>query len=136
MADNNNQAQNLLNIESLITSHDSRLSTLEKELKIQRDMFRSLLENNDEFQKLNEECQKLSKQRTLAKNKVQSRPEAKIVIEKLKDAQLQIKELKVALSDYLSQYVVLSGSNTLEGADGILRQIIYSARLVKKNDIQ
>lgn len=131
-----NPASNLLNIESLINSHDSRLSTLEGELKVQREMLKSLLDNDSEFQKLDEDVKKLNKLRTLAKNKVQSLSNAKTIIEKMKDAQIQIKELKVALSDYLAQYVTLSGSNTLEGPDGVLRQIIYTARLVRKNDLQ
>ena len=47
---------------------------------------------------------------------------------------MQVKELRVALSDYLAQYVNLSGSNQIEGPDGVTRQIIYTARLVKKVD--
>jgi uncharacterized protein YggE len=59
------------------------------------------------------------------------RPEAAHVVEKLKDAQIQLKELKTAMSDYLAQYVNLSGSNEIEGVDGVLRKIIYTAKLVK-----
>ena len=53
------------------------------------------------------------------------------VLEKIKDNQQQLKELKIALSDYLSQYVKLSGTNQIEGPDGVVRQIIYTAKLVK-----
>jgi hypothetical protein len=134
MSDNKNPqaALNLINIESLINSHDSRLAILDKELKVQRDMIKGLLENDDEFQKLDEDCKKIGKARTLAKSKVMAKPEAKTTLEKLKDAQSQVKELKVALSDYLSQYVTISGSNQIEGPDGVLRKIIYTAKLVKK----
>ena len=78
------------------------------------------------------EAAKTAKVKTLAKSKVLEHSEAKSVVEKIKDNQSQIKELKVALSDYLAQYVTLSGSNQIEGPDGVLRQIIYSAKLVKK----
>ena len=67
----------------------------------------------------------------IAKQKVMVRPEAAHLVEKMKDAHIQIKELKTAMSDYLAQYVTVSGTNQIEGPDGVLRQIIYTAKLVK-----
>lgn len=135
MADQNpNQAVNLLSIESLINSHDSRLDTLQKELHEQKSMLGDLLDNDDDYAKASEEVSKLNKQKTLAKQKALKSPAAAPLVDKIKDIQGQIKELKVALSDYLAQYVNLSGTNQIEGADGVIRQIIYSAKLVKKLD--
>ena len=37
-------------------------------------------------------------------------------------------EGSISDADYLAQYVVLSGTNQIEGPDGVLRQIIYSAK--------
>jgi len=54
-----------------------------------------------------------------------------VIVEKVKDLSAETKELKVALSDYLSQYVTLSGSNQFEGKDGVIRKIVYSAKLIK-----
>lgn len=131
---NKNQAIDLLNIESLINSHDSRLDILQKELKTQKNMLSDLLENDEEYAKISEETSKLNKQKTIVKQKALKSPAAMPLVDKIKDAQNQIKELRVALSDYLAQYVNLSGTNQIEGADGIVRQIVYSAKLVKKND--
>lgn len=132
MATQNNQAINLVNIESLITSHDARLKTLDDEVKIQKDMFNNLLENDQEYVDADKEAKKTAKLKSQAKAKVMARTEAKEVVEKLKDLQNQVKELKVALSDYLSQYVTLSGTNQIELPDGTLREILYTARLVNK----
>lgn len=132
MATQNNNAVNLINIESLITSHDARLKTLDEELKIQKDMWNGLLENNEEYVSADKEAKKTAKLKSEAKAKVMARTEAKEVVEKVKDLQNQIKELKVALSDYLSQYVTLSGSNQIEMADGTMREILYTARMVTK----
>jgi len=132
MATQSNQAINLVNIESLITSHDSRLKTLDDEVKIQKDMFNNLLENDQEYVDADKEAKKTAKLKSQAKAKVMARTEAKEVVEKLKDLQNQVKELKVALSDYLSQYVTLSGTNQIELPDGTLREILYTARLVNK----
>ena len=127
-------ANDLINIESLINSHNGRLEILQKELKTQRGMLNDLLANNEEFAKTSEEAAKLSKLKTLAKQKALKLPAAVSLVDKIKDYQGQTKELKVALSDYLSQYVNLSGTNQIEGSDGIIRQIVYTARLVKKTD--
>ncbi len=135
MADQNpNLAVNLLNIESLINSHDSRLDSLQKELRTQKGMLTDLLENDEEYAKISEEVSKLSKQKTMAKQKASKSPAAAPLVDKVKDIQTQIKELRVALSDYLAQYVNLSGTNQIEGLDGVIRQIVYSAKLVKKID--
>jgi hypothetical protein len=131
---NKNQAINLISIESLINSHDSRLEVLQKELKTQKGMLNDLLENDEEFAKASEDASKLTKLKTIAKSKALKLPAALSLVDKVKDCQAQIKELRVALSDYLSQYVNLSGTNQIEGPDGVVRQIVYSARLVKKID--
>jgi hypothetical protein len=127
---NPNQAANLISIESLINTSTSRFDILNKEYKEQKAMLDSILENDDEYQKIAEESQKQVKIKTIAKQKVMSQPEATLLAEKIKDAQIQIKELKTAMSDYLAQYVTLSGTNQIEGPDGVLRQIVYTAKLV------
>lgn len=135
MSDNTNaQSITLLNVESLINSHDSKLASLQKELSVQKEMLSDILENNEEYVKTAGEAAKLAKLKTQAKQKVLKEPAAVTLVEKVKDLQSQMKELKVALSDYLSQYVSLAGTNMIEGTDGVIRQIIYSAKLVKKQD--
>jgi len=126
-----NQAQNLLNIESLINSATVRLDELTKQLHEQKSMIDALLENNPEYQEIEKDAKKQAKLKTSAKQNVLNAPEAKSTLDKLKENQTQAKELKVALSDYLAQYVALSGTNQIEGPDGVVRQIIYTAKLVK-----
>ncbi len=128
---NPNQAINLLNIESLINTSTARFDTLDKECHEQKSMLDSILDSDDEYQEIAQEAQKQAKLKTIAKQKVMVRPEAAHLVEKIKDAQIQIKELRTAMSDYLAQYVTLSGTNQIEGPDGVLRQIIYTAKLVK-----
>lgn len=129
-----NQANTLLSVESLINSHDAKLSVLQKELSVQREMLNNILENDEEYGKVAEEAGKLAKQKTIAKQKVLHTQNAVSIVEKTKELASELKELKVALSDYLSQYVSLSGTNQFEGADGVTRVISFSAKLVKKND--
>jgi len=132
MTDSNNTAKNLINIESLVNSHDQRLDTLSKELKTNKSMLDGILDNDQEYRAAATEASKYSKLKTIAKQKVLKSSESVALVEKIKDYQTQIKELRVALSDYLAQYVTLSGSNQIEGTDGVLRTIVYTAKLVKK----
>ena len=134
MTDSNNTAKNLINIESLVNSHDQRLDTLSKELKTHKEMLNGILDNNEEYKTAATEASKYTKLKTIAKQKVLKSSEAVSLVEKIKDTQSQVKELRVALSDYLAQYVTLSGSNQIEGVDGVLRTIVYTAKLVKKAD--
>ena len=126
-----NQVKNLLNIESLINNVNSRLNDLSYEVKEQKAILDEILESNDEFQEIDKEAKKQAKLKMLTRQKALNIPAAKTTIEKLKDTQIQLKEIKVALSDYLSQYVSLSGTNQIEGPDGVVRKIIYTAKLVK-----
>ncbi|MDD4937429.1 MAG: hypothetical protein PHX34_00195 [Candidatus Shapirobacteria bacterium] len=130
MADEN-QVKNLLNIESLINNVSSRLNDLSYEVKEHKAMLDEILENNTEYQEIDKEAKKQAKLKTLARQKALNIPAAKSTIEKLKDTQIQLREVKTALSDYLSQYVTLSGTNQIEGPDGVVRKIIYTAKLVK-----
>ncbi len=134
MADSQNLASNLISIESLIKSHDDRLVTLTKELRTNKEMLDSILDNDEEYRLSATEASKQTKLKTLAKQKVLKNPNSLALVEKIKDYQAQIKEIKVALSDYLAQYVTLSGTNQIEGSDGVLRTIVYTAKLVKKVD--
>ncbi len=124
----------LINIENLIKSHDDRLRLLTQELKTQTGMLSDILDNNQEYKDAAAEAQKTTKLKTLAKQKVLKLPESSTLVDKIKDYQAQIKELKIALSDYLAQYVTLSGSTHIEASDGTLKTIIYTAKLVNKKD--
>jgi DNA repair exonuclease SbcCD ATPase subunit len=126
-----NKVATLLNIESLINSANSKLNDLSYEVKEYKAMLDEILENNTEFQEAEKEAKKLAKLRAAARQKALNIPAAKTNIDKLKETQTQLKEIKIALSDYLSQYVSLSGTNQIEGPDGVVRQIIYTAKLVK-----
>ena len=126
-----NKVATLLNIESLINSANSKLNDLTYEVKEYKSMLDEILESNTEFQEADKEAKKTAKLRAAARQKALNIPAAKTNIDKLKETQTQLKEIKIALSDYLSQYVSISGTNQIEGPDGVVRQIIYTAKLVK-----
>jgi len=126
-----NQALNIINTESLINSASSRLNDLSYEVKEYKAMLDEILENDSEYQEIDKEAKKQGKLRAVSRQKALNTPAAKTNIDKLKETQTQLREVKTALSDYLAQYVKISGSNQIEGPDGVVRRIIYTAKLVK-----
>jgi hypothetical protein len=126
-----NQAQNIVNIESLINSASAKLNDLSYELKEHKATLDEILDSNVEYQEVEKEAKKQAKLKAVARQKALSVSEAQSTMEKLKDTQIQLREIKTALSDYLAQYVSISGTNQIEGPDGVLRKIIYTAKLVK-----
>jgi len=130
---NQSDLSTLTSIENLIHSHNTRLENLQKELKTHKMMLDALLENDKEFQEAASAAAAATKLKTQAKAKVLLVTDAKNQVEKIKEQQMEAKELKIALSDYLSQYVVLSGSNQIESPDGQVFDIVSNAHLSKKN---
>ncbi len=126
-----NQSLNIINTESLINTASSRLNDLIYEAKEYKAMLDEILESDTEFQEIDKEAQKQAKLRAVARQKALNTSSANTNIDKLKETQAQLREVKTALSDYLTQYVKVSGSNQIEGPDGVVRQIIYTAKLVK-----
>jgi chromosome segregation ATPase len=125
-----NQAVTLASIESLIKNSRSRLVQLEEENRQLKDMFNSILENDPEYVEADKQAKKLSKEKTAVKSRLKKQENAKDTVQKIEDNQFQIRELKTALSDYLAQFVSLSGLRQIETEDGKLMDIVYTAKLV------
>lgn len=126
---------NLPEIENLINSYNLKLDNISQELKQYKGMLNSILDNDDEYQAAQEEFEKINKVKKLARQKFNARPEAAQIIEKIRDYQCQQKEMKVALSDYLTQYLAISGTNQIPSPTGGFYKIIYSAKMVKDRGI-
>ena len=122
---------NLLEIENLINTYNLKLGTITTELKQLKNMFADMIENDEEYAAASENAKKLNKEKALAKAKFLKRPEANDLQDKIKYSQSQSKEIKLALSDYLTQYLRESGTNQVPAPDGTFFRIIYSAKLVK-----
>ena len=52
--------------------------------------------------------------------------------EKAKDLSIEIKEANLGLSEYLREYQRMTGQSEIEGDDGEVREIVYTAKLIKK----
>ena len=123
----------LVNMESLVKSHISQIDKLNEELKKLKEMLDDILANDSTYQEHLENAKEAAKVKTATKNQILKRPQAADLNEKIKSLKSQIKENQSSLSDYLQEYARLSGVNEIEGDDGEVREIVYTAKLVKKS---
>lgn len=131
-----NGAQVLLDLEQLIKTNIANIDRGKAELKKQREMLASALENDETYRLHNEEAKKAAKQKAQTKYQIMQLPQNKQLSEKVKAIITDVKEADAALSDYLREYARLSGTNEIETEDGEIREIVYVAKLVKKSSRQ
>ncbi len=128
-----NGAQVLLDLEQLIKTNIANIDRGKAELKKQREMLTSALENDETYRLHNEEAKKAAKQKAQTKYQIMQQPQNKQLAEKVKTIAQDVKDADAALSDYLREYQRLSGANEIETDDGQIREIVYVAKLVKKS---
>lgn len=128
----NDGAQVLLNLESLIKNNVASVDKLTEELKTLRQMFADAFNNDPTYKELEEKAKEAIKAKTSTKSQLLRQPSVMQAGEKIKSISSEIREKKDALSEYLLEYQRLSGVNEIEGHDGEVREIIHSAKLIKK----
>jgi hypothetical protein len=122
----------VLELETTIKHHISLIDKNKAELKKQREMLTSALLNDETYRLNTEEAKKATKTKALTKYQIMQLPANKALADKIKDLAAQNRELDTALSDYLREYMRMSGTNEIETDDGEVREIVYVAKLVKK----
>jgi hypothetical protein len=127
-----NAAQVLLDLESLIKTHIANIDKGKAELKKQREMLQSVLENDETYRMHNDEAKKAAKTKAQTKYQLMQASQNKQLADKVKTIAAEIKEQDGALSDYLREYQRMSGATEIETDDGTIREIVYVAKLVKK----
>lgn len=122
-------AKLLLSLEEMIRNNRSLIEATRKELSENRDMLKDTFENDPIYVEQNEEVKKVTKVRNATKAQILKKVDIASLAEKVKSLQSQLKEAGVALSDYLREYQRVSGSNTFEGENGEVLEIVYTAKL-------
>ena len=128
-----NSAQVLLDLESLIKTHIANIDKGKAELKKQREMLSSVLLNDETYRTHEEEAKKAAKTKAQTRFQIMQQPTNKVLADKIHEIAAEVKEQDAALSDYLREYQRMSGSSEIETDDGVVREIVYVAKLVKKS---
>ncbi len=129
----NEQVDVLLNLENLIKSHITGIETRQDQLKKHKEMLDDILSNDPTYKLHSEKAKEATKLKSTTKAQIMQRPDTTDLSHKVKDFSTEIKEMNSALSDYLREYGRISGTNEITGDDGEVREIVYVAKLVKRN---
>lgn len=126
------QATVLLSLDELIKSHIASIDKLREELTQQRQMLEDAFVNNDTYQEHAKKVKEANKIKSETRQQIMKQPAMEVISSKVKGLSADLKEKQVALSEYLQEYQRMSGANEIEGYDGEVREIINTAKLIKK----
>lgn len=132
----NSDAILLVRIEEMIKTHFSQIGDLQEEVSKHKEMLDSIFTNDETYQEHDKLAKEASRIKSNTKKEIMKRPDVATIADKLKVLKSEQKELKDGLSDYLREYQRLSGSNEIEGEDGEIREIVFTAKLVKRSQFK
>lgn len=127
------QAQVLLSLEELIKNYIDSIESLTDALKTHRQMFADGFDNNPIYRELEEKVKKENKARLELRQQILGQQSMRELAQKIKDMATELREKKNSLSDYLLEYQRLANTNIIQGNDGQEREIINSAKAVKRS---
>jgi hypothetical protein len=125
-----NATDTLTTTTSLIQNYITLLENAKKELKENKAMLNDALSGDEEYRKVTEAAKEATKNKKAIYVRLMNNPTLAELNEKIKDLQSQVKENELAMSDLLQQYAQITGSKTFETPDGVVKDIIYLAKLV------
>lgn len=134
MADNQQTLKNLTGLTGLINGHIAGLDRERENLGKITEMLNDILANDLAFKEAADKAKEVAKEKAKAKANILQQPTAHDLAFKIKDSRIEIKQLVLELSNFLTEYQKLTGSNEFEGEDGEIRQIVYTAKLVGKTN--
>ena len=87
----------------------------------------------EEAKAAEEAAKAAAKIKSATKQQILKQPQAADLANKVKTLRSELKENKASLSDYLREFQRMSGISEIEGPDGELQEIVYTAKLIKKS---
>jgi len=129
-----NKLERIMSLENMINGYILDLDKLQKDFKEQSAMLKDTFENDADFAAASEKVRDVQKLKAEIKDKLCQDPSVALLDAKVTDLKSEVKDVRQALSDYLQQYYRESGLTEITGADGEVREIVATVRLVKKKD--
>lgn len=127
-----NDATVLLSLESLIKNHIGSIDKLKDELKKQKQMLEDGFMNDAVYQEHLRLAKEAIKVKSATRAQITKQPQNILLSNKIKSMTTELKDKQFALSDYLLEYQRMTGVNEIEGEDGEVREIVNSAKLIKR----
>jgi hypothetical protein len=131
--DNSNPAADLIALEGLIINYISKIEKHQEILRTKKEMLESNLENDPAYQETGKLAKESSKKKQEEKARIIRQPEVERIYQDVKDATTQLRTMRQSLSNHLQNYGKLSGTNQFEDDEGQVREIVYTAKVVKRS---
>lgn len=129
--DLDDKKNDLITVTNLIQSYIGNLDRASEELKAHKQMLLDSFANDPTYREHDEKVKEAVKVRTATKQQILKQPTLRELAAKIKEMAESVKGIKEALSGYLQDYAKMTGSREFEDAEGELREIVYTAKLVK-----
>ncbi|MDE2026872.1 MAG: hypothetical protein KGJ07_10400 [Patescibacteria group bacterium] len=126
------QATVLLSLETLIKNNIASIDKLREELRKHRQMLEDSFMNDAVYQEHLKASKEAVKVKSATRAQILKQPQNVMLSSKAKNMAAELKDKQLALSDYLLEYQRMTGVNEIEGEDGEVREIVNTAKVVKK----
>ncbi|MEK9201175.1 MAG: hypothetical protein AAB909_04355 [Patescibacteria group bacterium] len=120
-----------LDLTSLINEHVGRIEKLKIEAGKYKEMLDDIFQNDPTYQQHDKLVKEAQKVRNGTKKQLMKMPQAADLVARIQEFKNMIKESNESLSGYLQEYQRSTGLFQIETSDGEVREIIYTARLIK-----
>jgi len=125
-------AMTLVSVESSIKHNLAQIAKTRADLKVQKEMVDSFLENDPLYMEHAKVAKDAASQKSATKQKLLKQPHAATVVDMITSLREEMRVAQEALSYYLGEYQRMTGFNEFEDENGEVKQIVYVAKLVKK----
>lgn len=127
-----NQGELVVNLGNLINANLKELGSLETQMGQQKEMIDNVLQNDATYKQHEEQAKEATRVKSNTKKEIFKRTDVAHVVIKLSELKENVRDTKEELSQYLQEYAKISEQNHFESTDGIIHEIVYTARLRKK----
>jgi len=126
------QATVLLSLENLIKHNISSVDKLKEELKKNKQMLEDSFVSDSIYQEQEKQAKDAVKKKNATKQQITKQQANVNLNNKIRSMSAELKEKQLAMSDYLLEYQRMTGVNEIEGEDGQIREIVNTAKVIKR----
>lgn len=123
----------VLNMEGMIKNLVSTLDKHRDEVAKFQEALNDIFDNDETYTNHSKLAKEAARVKSATKQQILKQPQAADLNSKVKTLKSEIKENQASLSDYLREFQRMSGISEIEGEDGELREIVYTAKLIRKS---
>lgn len=128
-----NASDLVLNMEGMIKNLISTLDRQKEQAGKFQEALNDIFENDETYNTHAKAAKEAARVKSNTKQQILKQPQAADLFEKVKTLKSEIAENSASLSDYLREFQKMSGISEIEGDDGELREIVYTAKLIRKS---